>query len=447
MDHLRLTIRNLLAVGNAVVLIVASAVLPVDYVCGHTSDGFLPLQFQGYHAPFGTDESETYTEVCAAGGYAYLGSLTSGVAIVDMSDPAALTTAAVFGAASGHAFGDIQVVDEVGYFSSDAGGTYLVDLAIPDSPVLLSQISLAENGFASVTNALVYQDRLFQVSEESSEIAVFDVSNPLAPAFVVRIQTRDSVGVYDLSVQDDRLYVAGLGGAAGEGAAYIYDITNLSSGNVSLLGQVATGPNTASVAANLNHSQLVVSHRNAGGTLAVWDVSDLSAAVEIESIDASDLDVNAWSAGEIVVLDSVAYVAWHQAGVQVIDLNLLEQSGTIFRVGAFGTSTASPLEGFVGNTSVFPLDHGQVLLSDTRWGIYLVDATNVVTSNASPAVLLGDVNQDDAVNFLDIGPFIEMLLVGGFLEEADVSQDDVVSFLDISPFIGVLSESNLAGNQ
>ncbi len=419
-------------------LIVALVVAYVGHAFGHTSDGFLPLQFTGYHAPFGTDETETYTEVCASNGFAYLGSLTSGVAIIDISDPTALATTAVFGADLGQAFVDIQVVDKVGYFSSDGEGTYLVDVASPSNPILLSQISSAENGHASVTNALVSQDRIFQVSENSSQISVFDVSNPSAPSFIMRIETNDSVGLYDLSAQDGRLYVAGLGGVTGEGAAYIYDITNLSSGSATLLGQIATGPNTASVAANMDHSQLIVSRRQAGGTLAAWDISDPATALEIETINASDLDVNAWSAGEIIVLDSTAYVAWHQAGVQVIDLDLLQQSSTIFRIGAFGTSTASPLDGFVGNTSVFPLGHNQVLLSDSRWGIYLVDATNVVPSDES---ILGDVNQDGAVNFLDINPFIGLLLSGGFLEEADLNQDGSVNFLDINPFVAFLSAS------
>ncbi len=384
----------LFATFAAALLIVAAA--NTKSVCGHTAASFLPLQFLDYYAPFGFDETETYRDVWAADGYAYLGSLSSGVAIVDLSQPDSLSTAAVYGAMSGDAFGDVRVVDGVGYFSSAASGTHLVDLTTPTNPILLTQVSATMGGFGSVTNALVYNDQLFQISETSAEIAVYDVSDPASPSFVTRIDTNDSVGVYDLSAKDDRLYVAGLGGSAGEGAAYVYDIANLRvDGSASLLGVVATGANTASVAANFDHSQLLVSHREAGGTLAAWDISDLSSAIEIESIDASDLDVNAFAAGEIAVLDSTAYIAWHQAGVQVIDLNLLEQTDTIFRVGAFGTSQASPLEQFVGNTSVFPLSHDQVLLSDSRWGLYVVDATNVV-------VAVGDFNADGVVDASDI---------------------------------------------
>ena len=54
-------------------------------------------------------------------------------------------------------------------------------------------------------------------------------------------------------------------------------------------------------------------------------------------------------------------------------------------------------------------------------------------------LLLGDVNQDGDVNFLDISPFISILSAGGDQAEADVNQDGEVDFLDISPFIALLS--------
>jgi hypothetical protein len=53
-------------------------------------------------------------------------------------------------------------------------------------------------------------------------------------------------------------------------------------------------------------------------------------------------------------------------------------------------------------------------------------------------IILGDANQDKAVNFSDIPPFIELLLSGGFLEEADINRDGEVNFMDIEPFIEIL---------
>lgn len=53
--------------------------------------------------------------------------------------------------------------------------------------------------------------------------------------------------------------------------------------------------------------------------------------------------------------------------------------------------------------------------------------------------LLGDVNQDGSVDFLDIVPFVALLSSNEFLAEGDANQDGFVDFRDIVPFIALLS--------
>ena len=59
----------------------------------------------------------------------------------------------------------------------------------------------------------------------------------------------------------------------------------------------------------------------------------------------------------------------------------------------------------------------------------------------SSALVLGDVNLDGVVDFLDISPFIAVLSGGGFQGEADCDENGAVDFLDISSFIAILSGS------
>jgi hypothetical protein len=59
--------------------------------------------------------------------------------------------------------------------------------------------------------------------------------------------------------------------------------------------------------------------------------------------------------------------------------------------------------------------------------------------SGGPGVLLGDVDLNGVVNFLDITPFIGVLSSGGSQAEADCNEDGMVDFLDITPFIGILS--------
>ena len=56
-----------------------------------------------------------------------------------------------------------------------------------------------------------------------------------------------------------------------------------------------------------------------------------------------------------------------------------------------------------------------------------------------PEVLLGDVNLDGVVNFLDVFPFISLLNSDESQLEADLNQDGEVNFLDITLFIQALS--------
>lgn len=54
-------------------------------------------------------------------------------------------------------------------------------------------------------------------------------------------------------------------------------------------------------------------------------------------------------------------------------------------------------------------------------------------------VLLGDVNLDGVVDFLDISAFISVLAGGMFQAEADIDLNGAVEFLDIQPFIDILA--------
>ena len=72
------------------------------------------------------------------------------------------------------------------------------------------------------------------------------------------------------------------------------------------------------------------------------------------------------------------------------------------------------------------------------------DATNPslrprIEFSLDAPVLLGDVNLDTEVNFLDITPFIALLASGELQAEADVDGNGAVDFLDITPFIALLS--------
>ena len=52
--------------------------------------------------------------------------------------------------------------------------------------------------------------------------------------------------------------------------------------------------------------------------------------------------------------------------------------------------------------------------------------------------LLGDVNCDGVVNLLDVGPFVDLISNGQYLDKADINSDGAVNLLDVGPFVQLL---------
>ena len=84
-----------------------------------------------------------------------------------------------------------------------------------------------------------------------------------------------------------------------------------------------------------------------------------------------------------------------------------------------------------------------VLVTDDRpvdWAQLTLNVANVSSLPDPPvSVLVGDVNLDGSVNFLDIGPFITLLTSGEYQDQADTDRNGVVNFLDIGRLIEILS--------
>ena len=59
---------------------------------------------------------------------------------------------------------------------------------------------------------------------------------------------------------------------------------------------------------------------------------------------------------------------------------------------------------------------------------------------ASPNVLLGDVNLDGEINLLDVQPFIESFSDCIYSAEADVNTDGFIDLLDVAPFVELLTQ-------
>ena len=114
---------------------------------------------------------------------------------------------------------------------------------------------------------------------------------------------------------------------------------------------------------------------------------------------------------------------------------LIYDSNGNFLVQSSGVATFTPSQSGVYTAIV--IDSGSDETTSFR-----ISATGI--SQIPEPTILGDVNLDGDVNFLDISPFISLLAGSDFLDEADVNRDGSVDFLDISPFISLLASGGSA---
>ena len=93
----------------------------------------------------------------------------------------------------------------------------------------------------------------------------------------------------------------------------------------------------------------------------------------------------------------------------------------------------------LGDTHIFIDDDGSKYLFFSYVSAEFGGAQGEGAISAVRLFVLGDVNLDGEVNFLDISPMIGLLTSGEYQIEADINRNGSVNFLDISPFIGLLT--------
>ena len=350
----------------------------------HIFTEWLPLDYVAYADPFGHDVVDRYTDVWSDGRRVWLASRQDGVALLSLDDQGQLTHQATYRPSSPVSFSSLAGRGHMAFLASDSGGgVQILDLHNPLEPRHVASIHRKQGGHTSVDRIRIAEHWLYQVSANSTRLKVFDISDPEHPRLATEVDTPDQLGLSDVVVTPGRLYLAGRAGPDGAGAVYFFDTSSSDTGQLEIRprGQLETGPNTTSIDVTPDQRFLIVSHRERGGSISIFDMEDAAGPALIAEMDAADYEINSYSAGRVRVEEQVVYVAWHQGGVQLIDLDTVDLLGWTQRIGAFGTAPGiSPMQGFVGNVSVFPSARAphRVLLVDSKWGLYVVDATAVL---------------------------------------------------------------------
>ena len=80
------------------------------------------------------------------------------------------------------------------------------------------------------------------------------------------------------------------------------------------------------------------------------------------------------------------------------------------------------------------------ILSSTYFPLYEDDFREVIISNY-PSSMLGDINNDEIVNILDIVQLANIILSGEYTENADLNSDGSVNILDIVQLANIILSS------
>ena len=157
-----------------------------------------------------------------------------------------------------------------------------------------------------------------------------------------------------------------------------------------------------------------------------WDVSNLS---NVEFLDEWMPEGGEdWSAHNIFVLGDRLYMSYYVYGLQVIDISDPTNLTLAAYYDTFDTETESIYNGAWGTYPFFGSDN--VIISDRRTGLYVVDILNDGTS------LSGDVNFDSEVNVVDIVMIISFIMENSDPSElqfylSDLNQDGALDVMDI----------------
>ena len=368
--------------------------------------------------------------VAIAGQYAFAAAGVQGIVIVDLSGP---KIAGVVAPPVNTGTVDDVSIDGDLLFTLDASGTgglSVFSIANPMQPTLVSGPVIVDvspfAGVSAANGSVVVSGGTGLLSRRNYQ---------LDGTLVGAVSTIDlGVGQPDVLVGEDgeAAFVSTDFAGAVDGQPFGITVLNIGGPTLSIIDQFGIDgagftpgfefPANFPIESAQSGDKLYVAF---GNGVAIFDVSNPSAVQVLATIPIPGANpVNIDVAGDML------YVVSNSPDPVLISIDVSGLSPPISPLTPIPIQTTSlpsgsrPLGVAATNTSV--------VIADEDLGI-LVESL----------LLLGDVNQDGMVDFLDIPSFIGVVTAGGTQAEADIDQNGTVDFLDIAPFIGILAGSNL----
>ena len=235
------------------------------------------------------------TGVAVAGDYAYVADYTSGLQVIDISDPTSPVYAGSYNT-PGYAYG-VAVAGDHAYVADITHGLQVIDISDPTSPAYAGSYDTPGYAFG----VAVAGDHAY-VADGDSGLQVIDISDPTSPAYAGSYDT--PCGAEAVEVVGDHAYVAD-----GDSGLQVIDISDPTS--PAYAGSYDTPGCATGVAVAGDHAY-VADHASG---LQVIDISDPTSPAYAGSYGTP------YSACGVAVAGDRAYVMDQASGLQVIDIS------------------------------------------------------------------------------------------------------------------------------
>jgi choice-of-anchor B domain-containing protein len=272
------------------------------------------------------------------------------------------------------------------FYQGNQGGVFIYDAQPnPMAPVLVNNYQPFElNG--GVHNIWVSGNYMYCVSDRTSLIEVYDVTNKTAPVRVSSLGNGiANVWAHDVIVLDNRAYCSLL-----TGGFAIYDVANPAA-PVLLANVTYSNPFTHNCWPTPDRRFLYTTDENIvggqGGGVRIWDIQNLSNVTQVGSYHTG---ATSSIVHNVHVVDDLLYVAFYKEGVRV--LSLQPNPAAPVEVAHYDTFPAGVTPCFsspnyAGNWGVYPLNPNTLIASDLDRGLFLLNLrpiTNTFTATPNP---------------------------------------------------------------
>jgi hypothetical protein len=302
--------------------------------------------------------------VQVVGNYAYVADLTSGLQIIDISNPATPTLKGNYDT-SGNAL-DVQIVGNYAYVADYQSGLQIIDISNPATPTLKGNYDTSGNALdVQIVGNYAY------VADGYLGLQIIDISNPATPTLKGNYDTSDYA--LDVQIVGNYAYVAD-----GDLGLQIIDISNPAT--PTLKGNYHTSGYAVGVQIVGNYAYVADGYLG----LQIIDISNPATPTFKGNYDTSGY------AQDVQVVGNYAYVADADWGLQIIDIS---NPATPTFKGNYDTSGYAYDVQIVGNYA-YVADSDGVQILDVS------DFTNPSTSTVTLAVSPSSVTEDGTTNLV-----------------------------------------------